>query len=151
LGGPGGGHCVVGVRLSCAPTALAVGSVNLDDGDLVAQEVTGESRPIAAGSFDADELEGPEALEPAQQFPIARGSGRKALHTELGSSFVEGGRHVHVEVRVDPSGDAARDSGHRHLFLSLGVGDTTPPERWTGQRRACAAGSYEVTPFDRLV
>ena len=58
---------------------------------------------------------------------------------------------MHVEVRVDPSGDSARDSGHCHLFLSLGVGDTAPARRWTGQRWACAAGSYEVTPSDRLV
>ena len=29
--------------------------------------------------------------------------------------------------------------------------DTAPARRWTGQRRACAAGSYEVTPSDRLV
>ena len=58
---------------------------------------------------------------------------------------------MHIEVRVDPSGDSARDSGHRHLFLSLGVGDTAPARRWTGQRWACAAGSYEVTPSDRLV
>ena len=56
-----------------------------------------------------------------------------------------------VEVRVDPSGDAARDSGHRHPFRSLGVGDTAPAGRWTGQRWACAAGSYEVTPSDRWV
>jgi hypothetical protein len=54
----------VGIGLSRAPAAPAVGSVHFDDGDLVAQEVTGESRPIAAGPFDADELEGPEALEP---------------------------------------------------------------------------------------
>ena len=50
----------------------------------------------------------------------------KLSDAEQGSSFVEGGRHVDVEVRVDPSGDRARDSGHRHLFLSLGVGDTAP-------------------------
>jgi hypothetical protein len=31
------------------------------------------------------------------------------------------------------------------------MGDTAPARRWTGQRRACAAGSYEVTPSDRLV
>ena len=31
------------------------------------------------------------------------------------------------------------------------MGDTAPAGRWTGQRRACAAGSYEVTPSDRLV
>ena len=86
-----------------------------------------------------------------KDFTIARRCGRKALHPELGSSFVESSRHVDVEVRVDPSGDSARDSGHRHLFLSLGVGDTAPARRWTGQRWACAAGSYEVTPSDRLV
>jgi hypothetical protein len=92
----------VGIGLSRAPAAPAVGSVHFDDGDLVAQEVTGESRPIAAGPFDADELEGPEALEPDQQLLVARSGGGKALHAELSSSFVEGGRHVHVEVGVDP-------------------------------------------------
>jgi hypothetical protein len=116
LGGPGGGHGVFGVGLSLAPPALAVGTVDLDDGDLVGKQVPGQPGPVAAGPFDADELEGPEGLQPAEQGPIARRCGREALHAEQGSSFVEGGRHVHVEVRVDPSGDAARDSGHRHLF-----------------------------------
>ena len=68
-------------------------------------EVAGEPGPIAAGPFDTDELDGAEALEPAQQVPVARGRGREALHAKQGSSFVEGGRHVDVEVRVDPSGD----------------------------------------------
>jgi hypothetical protein len=116
LGGPGGGHGVFGVGLSLAPPALAVGTVDLDDGDLVGKQVPGQPGPVAAGPFDADELEGPEGLQPAEQGPIARRCGREALHAEQGSSFVEGGRHVHVEVRVDPSGDAACDSGHRHLF-----------------------------------
>ncbi len=33
----------------------------------------------------------------------------------------------------------------------LGWGGTAPQGRWTGQRWACEAGSYEVTPSDRLV
>ena len=151
LGGPGGGHGVFGVGLSLAPPALAVGTVDLDDGDLVGKQVPGEPGPVAAGPLDADELERPEGLQPAEQGPIARRCGREALHAEECSTLVEGGRHMDVEVRVDPSGDAARDSGHRHLVLSLGLGDTAPARRWTGQRRACAAGSYEVTPSDRLV
>ncbi len=110
----------MGIGLSRAPAALAVGPVHLDHSDPAAQQMTCEPSPIAAGSFDADELQGPESLQPTQEFLVARGSGGKALHAELGSSFVEGGRHVHVEVRVDPSGDSTRDSGHRHLFLSLG-------------------------------
>jgi hypothetical protein len=131
LGGPGRGHGVVGIGLSRPPAALAVGPVHLDDGYLVAQEVTGKSRPVAAGPFDADQLQGPEALEPAQQLLVPGGSGGEALHAELSSSFVESSRHMHIEVRVDPSGDSARDSGHRHLFLSLGW--VTPHRRNDGQ------------------
>ena len=107
MGCPGRGHRIVGIALPCAPTALAVGPVYFDHADLVGKQVPGESRSIAAGPFDADELEGPEGLEPAQELPVARGRGRKALDAELGSSFVESSRHVGVEVRVDPSGDSA--------------------------------------------
>ena len=61
LGGPGCGHGVFGVGLSLAPAALAVRSVDLDDGDLAGKQVPGEPRPVAAGPFDADQLERPEA------------------------------------------------------------------------------------------
>jgi hypothetical protein len=113
--------------------------------------VSGEPGPVAAGPFDADQVDGAEALQPVLQLLVAGAGGGKTLDAEQGTSFVESGRHVSVEVCVDPSGDTARDSGHRHLFLSLGVGGTAPPGRWTGQRWACEAGSYEVTPSDRLV
>ena len=73
MGGPGCGDRIVGVGLSGAPAALPVGPVDLDDGHLVVQEVAGESRAVAAGAFDADQLDGPEALQPGQQFAIARG------------------------------------------------------------------------------
>lgn len=131
MGGPGCSHGVVRVRLARAPAALAIGPVHLDDRNLTGKHVAGESGTVAAGSFHADELKGPEAFEPAQQFPIARGRGGKALHTELGSSLVEGGRDVHIKVCVDPSGDSARDSGHCHLFLSLGW--VTPHQQDDGQ------------------
>ena len=68
-----------------------------------------------------------------------------------------------IEVRVDPSGDPARDSGHRHLFLSLGVGDTTPaddgqdsdgPPRQAPMRSLRPTGRCRVSvragPTDRL-
>ena len=87
--------------------------------------------PIAAGAFDAHEFENPKALQPAQQPPVAGRGGDEALDTEQRPSLVERGRHVHVEVRVDPCGDAPRDSGHRHLFLSLGW--VTPHRRDDGQ------------------
>jgi hypothetical protein len=59
-------------------------------------------------------------LEPAEELAIARGRRREALDAEQRTSFVECGRHVDVEVRVDPSGNAPRDSGHRHPFLRWG-------------------------------
>jgi hypothetical protein len=140
---------VFGLGLALAPPALAVGSVDLDHAHVVGEEVPGEPRAIAAGSFDAHQLEVPEGLEPAEQNPIAPGCGLEALDAKQRSSLVEGGGHMDVEVCVDPAGDASRDSGHRHPFVRLG--DTAPAERRTGQRRACAAGSYEVTPSDRPV
>ena len=63
-----------GVGLALAPAALAVGPVDFDHRDALGMQVPGESGPVAAGPFDADELEGPEGLQPAQQRPIARRS-----------------------------------------------------------------------------
>jgi len=72
LGGPGCGDGVLGVGLALASPALAVGPVDFDDGDALLVQVPREPRPIAAGALDADELDGPEALEEAQELPIAR-------------------------------------------------------------------------------
>ena len=52
-------------------------------------------------------VDGAEALQPVLQLLVAGPRGGKALDAEQASSFVEGGRHVGVEVCVDPSGDAA--------------------------------------------
>jgi len=49
----------------------------LADRYLVTHEVTGQSRPVAAGPFDADQLQTPEALEPA----LCR-SGEHNVHSE---------------------------------------------------------------------
>ena len=50
----------MGIGLSRAPAALAVGTVDLDDNDLVGEQVPGEPGSVAAGPLDADELERPE-------------------------------------------------------------------------------------------
>ena len=149
-GRPSGRLGITAVGLAGETAKLAIGPVDFDHRHLVGQQVPGQPCPVTAGALDADELEGPEGLQPTQQPPVAGHRRGETLDAEQGPSFVEGGRHVDVEVRVDPSGDAPRDSGHRHLFLSLGVGDTAAPERWTRQRWALlGASSYEVTPSDR--
>ena len=75
--GQSGGHRIVRIGLTRAPAALAVGPVDLDDGDLVGKDVPGQSGPVAAGAFDTDQLEGAEALEPAQQLLVAGARGAR--------------------------------------------------------------------------
>jgi hypothetical protein len=105
------------IGLARAPATLAIRPVDLDDCDLVAQEMSGEPGPIAARPFDADKFERAETLEPAKEPAIARSSRREAFDAEKGTSFVKRSSDVDVEVRIDSSGNAARESGHRHPFL----------------------------------
>jgi hypothetical protein len=121
----------VRVGLSRAPTALAVGPVDLDDSDLAGKEVPGQSGPVAAGAFDTDQLEGAQALQPVLQFLVAGTGGGKALDTEQRASFVEGGRHVHVEVRVDPP--VIRRAIVVMVICSFRLGWVTPHRRNDGQ------------------
>src|SRR5271155_1595529 len=55
-----------------------------------------------------------------------------------------------VEVRIDTTDNAPCQSGHCHPFFSAWFG-VAPHQvgRRTRQRRACVAGSYEVTPSTR--
>jgi len=104
----GSGCCdgVFGIGLSTTPASLAVRPIDLDDRDAVVMEVAGETSAVAAGAFDPDELDLAESLQPREQLSVARRSRREVCNTKERSPVVERSRDVHIEVRVDTTGDA---------------------------------------------
>jgi hypothetical protein len=136
---------LAGLGATSAGAGQSVSSASLARYVVQAGEETGYSpsgAPTLIRSAAAWATGDPNAPTDAKRL---RGEGFRAALTQQttgsnstgGPPFVQRCCDMDVEVGVDPSGDRARDSGHRHLFLSLGVGDTAQPERWTGQRRAC--------------
>jgi len=109
-----------------APAPLAVRAVDLGHGHAGLVEVAGKPGPVGAGALDAHQLDGAEGPQPGQELAVAPGGGLEGLDPKEGPSPVQGGRHVDVEVGVDPAGDPACQSGHRHPFRCLGWGGTAP-------------------------
>src|SRR6266566_8216561 len=65
-----------GPGLALPAPVLAVGAVDLDDPDAGGGDVAGQAGPVAAGALDADQADGPEPAQPAQQPGVAgRGDG----------------------------------------------------------------------------
>ena len=71
LRGPGSADRVQRVGLALRATVLPVGAVYLDDPDACRGDVAGQSGAVTAGPFDADQGDGPESAQPAQQGGIA--------------------------------------------------------------------------------
>ena len=67
-----GSNGVLGVGLALAPPALAVRTIDLDQPDPLALEVTGDIRPHTNPSLlPPDQLDGAEMAQPPQQFLVA--------------------------------------------------------------------------------
>jgi hypothetical protein len=117
LSGSSGADGIFGIALASPASTLTVRAVDLDDPDAGLVEVAGETGAIAAGAFDADQLDVAERPEPSEKLAIAGGCGVEGLDGQERTSLVEGGGDVDVEVRVDTSGDARWQGGHRHPFV----------------------------------
>ena len=127
----------MGVGLSFEPPALSIGSIDFDDADVFTLEVAGQPGTRGPGPFDADQLEGAEVAQPAQQLLVA-GLGRgEALDAEQGPSVVQSRSYMDVEVRIDPAGDTP---GQLVTVIAslVWVGDDTAPSGTTDKTaRAC--------------
>ena len=73
LGGPGGTDGIQRIGLALPATVLTVGTVHFDDPDAGRGDVPGQARAVAARALDADQGDGPEPAQPAQQaaYPAA--------------------------------------------------------------------------------
>ena len=139
-GRPGSRDGILGIGLALEPAPLSIGTVDLDDPDLFTLETTGQAGAIGARPFDADQLDGAEVAQPAQQLLVAAFIGAEALDTEESSSLVQSRSYMDVEVRIDPAGDAPCHSGHCHPFVGLVWGDTAP----SGTTDRTATALYEA-------
>src|SRR5689334_11991864 len=96
-----------GPGLTLAAAVLAVRAVHFHDPDAGCGDVAGQARAVAAGPLDADQGDGPEPAQPAQQPGIAGRRGRELSDAEQPANRIERGRNVHVGVSVHPACDDA--------------------------------------------
>ncbi|GAB3828838.1 hypothetical protein GCM10027610_014430 [Dactylosporangium cerinum] len=103
-----GGDGVDGVGFAVAAAGGAVGAVDLDHGDVVAAQETGQCGAVGAGAFHAGTVQDAEATGPGQQLLVAGGSGREG---GVGDVDAEGGDDrgdVDVFVRADAENHLVR-------------------------------------------
>ena len=100
------GCCSVGidgVRLPCRAAGSAVGSVHLDDGDLVGSEVAAELGAEGAGALHAHDEHPAVGVQPLQQALVARRRCGERLGGQVPADGVDDGGLVDVGVGVDPA------------------------------------------------
>ncbi len=91
--------------LAVAAPDLPVRPGHLDHVNTFGGQVPGECGAVAAGPLDTDSADLAEAAQPVEQLPVASCGGAELSGAQECAERVQGGRDVHVEVRVD----AARD------------------------------------------
>jgi len=80
LGGPGGTDRIQRIGLALPATVLTVGTVHFDDPDTSRGDVAGQARAVAARALDADQGDGPELGQPAQQAGVPGRGCRELPH-----------------------------------------------------------------------
>ena len=99
---------------------LPVRAVHLHDPDAGRSDVTGQARAVTAGPFDADQGNGPEPAQPAEQAGVAARGGGELLHAKKPPDRVKRCGDMHVGVGVHAAGDGAcLYDGHSRPFLRL--------------------------------
>ena len=121
LRGPGSADRVQRVGLALPATVLPVGAVYLDDPDACRGDVAGQSGAVTAGPFDADQGDGPESAQPAQQAGVAGRGGGELPDAEQPADGIERGGDMRAGVGVHAASDRACFfyDGQGHPFLRL--------------------------------
>jgi hypothetical protein len=121
LGSPGGTDGIQRIGLALPAAVLAVRTVHFHDPDAGRGDVAGQARPIAAGPFDADQADGPEPAQPAEQAGVPARGGGELLHAKEPPDRVKRCGDMHVGVGIHAAGNGARVfyDGHCRPFLWL--------------------------------
>jgi hypothetical protein len=119
LSGPRGADRIEGIGLALTAAVLPVGAIDLDDPDTSCGDITGQSGAVAAGPFDADQGNGTEPAQPAQQAGIAGRSGGELLNAEQPADRIERGGDMRIRVSIHAAGNC-RATGNRACFFYVG-------------------------------
>ena len=84
---------------------LPVRAVHLDHPDARRGQAPGQARAVAAGALDADQGDGPEPAQPAQQASVSGRGGGEPLNAQQPADGIQRGRDVQVGVGVHAAGD----------------------------------------------
>jgi hypothetical protein len=101
-GGSGGGFGVDAVGLAAVAAGAPIRSGDLPDLLTTRAEVTGESGPVAAGSFDGPDAAVPQLLRPSQQLSRSGAAAADAVLVQASPQAVDRDGDVDVLVGVDP-------------------------------------------------
>ena len=166
---PRGADRVQRIGFALPAPVLPVRAVHLDHPDASCGDMASQSGAVTAGPFDADQGDGPEPAQPAQQAGIASSGGRELPDAEQPADGIQRGGDMGICVGVHAAGNCGATGngacffydGHSHPFLRL-RGGTHPLARRTcepwplvqaGQiRPAPLAGAIKpgARPTDRL-
>jgi hypothetical protein len=105
------------VGLALAGPLLAVGTVDLDDVDVVAQQEAGETGAVGAGPLDADPEDRAEAGQPGHQLLVAGRGGGELLDPTQAADGVQSGSHMEVQVCVHAADDGATGLYDGHVAI----------------------------------
>jgi hypothetical protein len=120
---PSGFDRIEGVRLPTATSGLTVRSIDLDDREPAAAQMTSQAGPVSAGAFHTDTVNRSERRQPAIPPVVADGGRFERFNAQHSAVAVHDRRDVHIRVRVNTTSDRARAlyDGHRHPFCVQSV------------------------------
>ena len=95
------------VRRAAPPAPPAIRSVDLDHLHVLRSEVPAQPGPVAAGSFDPDPLDRPEATQPGQESAIADRRRRELRRPEKAAGLAHRRGRMDLLVGIDPAEDRA--------------------------------------------
>jgi hypothetical protein len=107
LGRPCGLDGIHGVGLASPGSGLTVGTVDLENLDVMIEEEPCEARAIGAGALHTDALDAPEVAQPGEQLFITSSRRRELTNTEQTPDRIQRGGDMDIQMRIDPANHGA--------------------------------------------
>jgi hypothetical protein len=139
----------------------ALGPLYLHHRDPRSLQVTSQTSSVAARTFHTGTPHGTEALRPVEEFVVSLHSRGHIELSETSAQPIEGNRHMHLQVGVDPQDHFTRSSralagndGHASILpldvVALSIWPDDAERTDAAVRGQLRASSYKVTTLRSL-